>query len=89
MRVAVRRPDGAWDFSQPGHNLGLNASKADLISIPSRGSYLSPPCTPIAKAHDDTASSRDPAEHNMETIDPAPPAYGQEYHAYIDHVKEP
>jgi len=80
MRVAVRLPDGSWDFTEPGQNLGLNASKVDLIAAPSRGSCscssLSRACTPIAREHDGTPSSRDPAEHDTETVDPAPPAYG-------------
>ena len=92
MRVAVRRPDGAWDFTQPRQNLGLNSSKADFVAIPSRGSCsrssISCERTQITKEDDDTTFSRDTMEHDVEPLDPAPPAYGQEYGTYIDHVKE-
>ncbi|KAG6915845.1 hypothetical protein DXG01_009604 [Tephrocybe rancida] len=87
MRIAMRRPDGAWQFSDPRVPFApAGVSDIDVLPSPSSYSGVLPP--PHVQARDsDSKMLRDLHyaydRHYDFDIDPPPPAYGYDYSGYI------
>jgi len=97
MRIATRRPDGAWEFSNPGtpfNPLGVTEIEPPTpccSSFPPSPSTLEPPKSPVAimKERESKAArlirqGYDDRESSDDS--PPPPAYGQS--SYLDHTHE-
>ncbi|KAF8058600.1 hypothetical protein FPV67DRAFT_509767 [Lyophyllum atratum] len=89
MRIAMRRPDGAWQFGdtrRPFTPSGV--SEIDVLPSPSSSTGLLPPR--VRKEHEAKASRdlRYGHDHDYDIdINPPPPAYGYDYSGYLPHVK--
>ncbi|KAF8622945.1 hypothetical protein AX15_006621 [Amanita polypyramis BW_CC] len=96
MRIATRRPDGAWEFSFPGSSFTPSGVReiepaSSTSSVPSTPSSLEPPKSPaqLMKERESKAArlirkGYDDREFDEES--PPPPAYAHES-AYLDHTK--
>ncbi|KAG6834677.1 hypothetical protein H0H93_008086 [Arthromyces matolae] len=84
MRIATRRPDGAWQFSDPSSPF-TPSGVSELDSSPKR-SYKSslPKKTKSTLLHN---TQFDYAGHYDFVIDPPPPAYGYDYSGHFPPQK--
>lgn len=97
MRVATRRPDGAWEFSHPGTSFNpLGVTELEPVpgtpSVPSTPSSIEPPKSPaqIMKERESRAARLIRKGYDDREFDedaPPPPAYGHEP-VYLDHAKQ-
>lgn len=96
MRIATRRPDGAWEFSNPDapfNPLGITEIEPPTPScsyFPPSPSTLDPPKSPaeIMKERESKAARliRQGYDDRESSVDLPPPAYGQS--SYLDHTRE-
>ncbi|KAF9461852.1 hypothetical protein BDZ94DRAFT_790607 [Collybia nuda] len=97
MRIAVRRPDGAWQFSDPRTPFApIGVSELDVLPSPSPSSFSStatatiPPVRGPHKKELEAKPARKACERDYDPdLNPPPPAYGYgyEYGGYINHDK--
>jgi len=85
MRIAVRRPDGAWHFSDPRAPF-TPSGVSDLDVLPSPASYTST-LPPSIRSKDQLKSSRDlrdiyDRDYDVD-LQPPPPAYGYDYSGHV------
>lgn len=98
MRIATRRPDGAWEFSNrgspfnPSGVMEIEPTSPSCFSVPPTPSSLEPPKSPaeIMKESESKAArlirqGYDDREFSEDS--PPPPAYGQSS-SYLDHTSQ-
>ncbi|PFH47403.1 hypothetical protein AMATHDRAFT_50336 [Amanita thiersii Skay4041] len=101
MRIAIRRPDGAWDFAHPGSPFNPAGVREIELTPHTPGPSSSIPPTPttpkspveLMKERESKAArlirkGYDDREFDADPDCPPPPAYGQEP-GYLDHTKDP
>lgn len=85
MRIATRRPDGAWHFADPRTPFTpLGVSEIDVLPSPSSSIGTLPPR--VRTKEQEAKSSRDlhgyDRDHDVD-INRPPPAYGYDYSGYL------
>jgi len=87
MRVAIRRPDGAWEFEDP-RRAYTPSSRSDLEFLPSPSSSLGTLPPKVRSKEHEFKSSRDlrydyDRDYDIDIdISPPPPAYGYDSGGY-------
>ncbi|KAF8627747.1 hypothetical protein AX17_006114 [Amanita inopinata Kibby_2008] len=100
MRIAIRRPDGAWEFAHPGSPFNPAGVREIEVPPPSAGTMSSFPPTPVTpempkspaemmKERESNAARliRKGYDYREFDVDTPPPAYGQAP-GYLDHTKD-
>lgn len=81
MRVAVRRPDGAWDFTDPQRPF-TPSGLTEIDAVPSPSSSVKPFLLNGRSKEQEYMFSRDAYERDYD-LNPPPPAYGYDYSGHI------
>lgn len=88
MRIAMRRPDGAWHFADPRSPFTPSGvSEIDVLPSPSSSTGMLPPRVRM-KEHEAKASRdlRYGYDYDID-LNPPPPAYGYDSGGYLPHTK--
>lgn len=89
MRIAIRRPDGAWSFEEPRAPF-TPSGISDIDLSPSSSSPGLKPRTPKEQESKAAREQRKGYDRDFDVesaIDVAPPAYGIESPGYLNHTQ--
>ncbi|RDB20783.1 hypothetical protein Hypma_012214 [Hypsizygus marmoreus] len=88
MRIAIRRPDGAWHFADPRTPFTPSGvSEIDVLPSPSSSSSIKFPRRVHAKEYETKLSRELHMGYDDIEANPPPPAYHYDYGGYIHHAK--
>lgn len=89
MRIATRRPDGAWQFSDPQAPFTpTGVSEIDVLPSPSSSTASMLPPRSHRKEREAAREARKEYDRDYDLdLNPPPPAYGYDYGGYINHAK--